>query len=163
MSIGAITPVPPPNEFISEFPEVSSGLGNIKGEPIQIAIKDGAAPYHISAPRRVPIPMLQPLKAEIARMEKLGVIRPVNEPTDWCHPIVVVQKPNGAIRLCLDLTKLNTEISPEFHQLESVIETLAKLGEECKFMTKVDANSGYWQMELSKASQLQTTFLTPFG
>ena len=138
-------------------------MGKIKGEPIQIAIKDGATPYHISVPRRVPIPMLQPLKAELERMEKLGVIRPVNEPTDWCHPIVVVPKPNGTIRLCLDLTKLNTEISREYHQMESVSETLAKLGEECKVMTKVDANSGYWQMELSKGSHLQTTFLTPFG
>ena len=66
------SPVPPTNEFISEFPEVFSGLGKIKGEPIQIAIKDGATPYHISAPRRVPIPMLQPLKAELERMEKLA-------------------------------------------------------------------------------------------
>ena len=100
------SPVPPPNEFISEFLEVFSGLGIIKGGPILIAIKDGATPYHISAPRRLPIPMFQPLKAELARMKKLEVIRPVNEPTDWCHPIIVVPKPNGTITLCLDLMNI---------------------------------------------------------
>ena len=92
----------------------------------------------------------------------MGVIRPVNEPTPWCHPIVVVPKQNGSIRLCLDLTKLNTVVCREYHQMESVQETLAKIGDECKFMTKLDANSGYWQMELDENSQLAATFLTPF-
>ena len=40
-------------------------------------------------------------------MAKLGVIQRVEKPTDWCHPIVVVAKPNNQIRLCIDLTKLN--------------------------------------------------------
>ena len=64
-------------------------------------------------------------------MEELGVIRKVDEPTEWCHPIVVVMKPNGNIRLCLDLTKLNEGIEREFYQLEGIDETIAKLGEAC--------------------------------
>ena len=47
--------------------------------------------------------------------------------------------------------------------MESVNETLAKLGDECRVMTKIDANSGYWQMELAPDSQLCATFITPFG
>ena len=30
-------------------------------------------------------------------------------------------------------------------------------------LTKVDANSGYWQVPLDKASQELTTFITPIG
>ena len=32
-------------------------------------------------------------------MEGLGVIRKVDEPTEWCHPIVIVKKDNGNIRM----------------------------------------------------------------
>ena len=38
-------------------------------------------------------------------MEEMGVIRKVEEPTDWCHPHRIGQE-NGSIRLCLDLTRL---------------------------------------------------------
>ena len=142
------------NEFVEEFPQVFTGLGKIKGDPIHITIKDGVNPYHLSAPRRIAFPLLQPLKEELKRMEDLGVILPVEKPTEWCHPIVVLPKPNGKIRLCLDLTKLNEVTKREFHQLEGVNETLAKLGTECVVMTKVDANSGYWQMPLDEESIL---------
>ena len=51
----------------------------------------------------------------------------------------------------------------EFYQLESVEETISKLGTNCKVMSKLDAKSGYWQVPLSEKSQLLTTFITPIG
>ena len=53
-------------------------------------------------------------------------------------------------------------VKREVYQLESVDDTLAKLG-ECNIMTKLDVNSGYWQMPLDEESQLKATFITPFG
>ena len=44
---------------------------------------------------------------ELARMEKLGVIRKVDKPTNWCAGMVTVPKSNGNIRIGVDLTKLN--------------------------------------------------------
>ena len=67
------------------------------------------------------------------------------------------------IRFCIDLTKLNLGVERELYQLESIEETLAKLGDECVFMSKIDANSGYWQVPLDEASQELTTFITPIG
>ena len=99
---------------------------------------------------------------ELNKMQELGVIKKVDKPTDRCHPIVV-PKPNGDIRLCVDLTKLNAGVERELYPLESIEETLGKLGEECVFMSKVDANSGYWQVPLSEESQELTTFITPIG
>ena len=150
--------------IMDAFPKIFTGLGKIKGAPVQIHMDEGATPYQLSAPRRVPLPLLEPLKAELKRMEDLGVIRKVEQPTEWCHPIVVVQNPvTEKLRICLDLTKLNQFTKRELYQLETVDETIAKIGKECKFMSKLDANSGYWQLPLDEDSQLKATFITPFG
>ena len=151
------------SKIIQEFPKVFQGLGCIKGDPIHVEIKEGTTPYHLSAPRHIALPLLEKTEKEIQRMEELGVIKKVDEPTDWCHPIVLVEKPNGDLRICIDLTKLNLGIKREFYQLESVEETLAKVGNHCNYMSKLDANSGYWQMPLDEESQIKATFITPFG
>ena len=151
-------------KVVSDFPKVFAGLGFF-GDEVHIAMKDGAVPYHVNAPRRVSLPLMDPLQHELARMVKLKVIRKVNEPTDWCHPIVVIPKPKSKerLRVCLDLTKLNEQVKREFYELPSVPETLSKIGNKCRVMSKLDFNSGYWQMPLDESSQLKCTFTTPFG
>ena len=75
----------------------------------------------------------------------------------------MVPKHNGTIILCLHLTKLNSSIKRELYQLESVEKTLAKIGNNCHFMTKLDANSDYWQAPLEENSEELSAFITPFG
>ena len=53
-------------------------------------------------------------------------------------------------------------MSNERHILPSVDHTLAQLS-NAKLISKIHANSGFWQVELSKQSSLLTTFITPFG
>ena len=37
----------------------------------------------------VALPFLEPLKEELQRIGEMGVIRKVDRPTDWCHPVVI--------------------------------------------------------------------------
>ena len=147
----------------NDFKEVFEGLGQVKGRPAHIDTEEDATPFLIAEPRKVPIPLLEPLKTELDRMLEMGVIKKIEEPTDWCNPIVQEIKPNGKIRLCIDLTKLNAVANGELYQLDSNEETLAKIGENCKVMSKLHANSGYWQMTLDEKSQRKCAFITPFG
>ena len=147
--------------FRSTYPDVFKGLGKLKGE-YKIKLKEDAAPYALSAPRRVAIPLRTKVKEELDRMEKMGVIARVEEPTEWCAGMVPIVKPSGKIRICVDLTHLNESVIRERRILPAVDETLAKL-DGARVFTKLDTTSGFWQVPLHKDSMLLTTFITPEG
>ena len=82
-------------------------------------------------------------------------------PTQWCSGMVPVPKANGSVRICVDLTQLNKSVQREIHPMSSVDESTVKLGSSNIF-TKLDANSGFWQLPLDDESRLLTTFITPY-
>lgn len=142
-------------------PELFEGLGKFDGE-YHIAMKKDAKPYSVSVPRRIPIPLRKQVKEELDRMVKAGVISPIEEPTPWCAGMVVVPKKAGSIRICVDLSQLNKGVLREKYQLPTVEESLSQL-EGAVIFSKLDANTGFWQIPLSKESAQLTTFITPFG
>ena len=62
----------------------------------------------------------------------------------------------------VDLKPLNENVLRETHPLPGVDETLAQLT-GVTVMSKLDANSGLWQIPLAQESRELTTFITPFG
>ena len=146
---------------MSEFPSLFKGLGKLDGE-YKIELHEGAQPFSLCTPRRVAIPLRNAVRQELDRMERNGVIAKVTQPTEWCSAMVVVPKSNNRVRICVDLTRLNRCVKRERHPLPGVDQTLAQLA-GAKLFTKLDANSGFWQIPLSPDSALLTTFITPFG
>ena len=152
------------------------GLGRMSGGDYSIQLREDAVPFALSTPRRVSIPLMDVVKRELQqRMEDLQVIRRVDTPSDWCAGMVVVAKPRVVastvegeekethkVRIWVDLTKLNESVMREKHDLPSVDQTLGRLAGANMF-TKLDANSGFWQIPLAPTSQELTTFITPFG
>ena len=84
-------------------------------------------------------------------MEAAGVISKEDEPTAWCAGMVVVPKKSGAVRICVDLKPLNESMMREVHPMPKVDETLALLSGATIF-SKLDANSGFWQIPLTEES-----------
>ena len=79
--------------------------------------------------------------------------------------MVVVPKESGAIRICVDFKKLNESVLREVHLIPKVDETLALLAGATIF-SKLDANSGFWQIPLAKDSRLLGWYCfnkLPFG
>ena len=148
-------------ELLDAYPKVFQGLGEF-GEPYCIKLVPDAVPHAIFTPRRIPIPYREKVKEELSRMEEQGVISRVDGPTKWCSGMVAIPKKNGAVRICVDLQKLNKSVLREVHPLPRVDETLGLLAGATVF-SKLDANSGFWQIPLAEESRPLTTFLTPFG
>ena len=156
----------PPDDIFSEFSDVFDGVIKVMpGEQYKICLRDDAVPFAVTAPRRVPFALREPLQQELRKLEDNGIIVPVTEPTDWCAPIVVTPKKSGeGIRLCVDLSRLNRSVRRELYQSNTPAECVASIAaEEAKFFAVFDALKGYHQCPLEPQSQPLTTFTTPFG
>ena len=80
-------------EVLKEYPDVFQGTGKLKGQ-YKLEIEENAKPV-VHLPRRVPVALKGKLKRELERLQSLGIIEKVIEPTPWVSSLVIVQKPNG--------------------------------------------------------------------
>ena len=148
------------DSMLQEYADVFKGIGQFPGEHT-IRLTDNAEPK-VYPPRRVPIAMQEKFKAELKCMQDLDVIVPVDEPTEFVNPIVIVEKPNTRkLRICLDPKNLNQHICCEHYPIPTLDDAISKIGNS-KFYSKLDLTSGYWQVKLHYESSLLTTFNTPF-
>ena len=148
-------------KWTQKFPELFNGLGTMKGT-YKIELSENSEPLSVSSARRVPLPLLGAVKSELKKLEDQGIIEPIKKPTKYCSPLVVVPKPGGKVRICGDFVHLNKNIRRERFELPLVDDTLSKLSGASVF-TKLDANSGFYQIKLDPESSELTTFITPFG
>ena len=127
--------------IMEAYPTLFHGLGKL-GDAYEIKLKEKAKPFSLHAARSIPIPLRGKVKEELGRMESMGVISRVDQPTPWCAGIVVAPKKNGDIRICVDLKALNESVLREVYPIPKVDETLAQLTGATVF-SKLDANSGF--------------------
>ena len=92
----------------------------------------------------------------------MDIIEPVEGPTPWVSPIVVLPKQNDEIRLCVDMRRANEAIIRERYQIPTVDEVLHNLNQSTVF-SKLDLKWGYHQLELHPDSRSITTFTTHCG
>ena len=146
---------------IERFKDVFNGeLGTLEGE--QHLTVDPTITPTVSPSRRLPFAMRSKLNAELERLTALGVITPVDEPTDWVSNIVTVTKPSGDLRICIDPKPLNQALKWERYPIPIIDDVLPDLA-KAKMFTKADAKNGYWHVLLEEESSKLTTFDTPFG
>ncbi|KAK2724118.1 hypothetical protein QYM36_002454, partial [Artemia franciscana] len=86
----------------------------------------------------------------------------VTHPTDWVNSVVIVEKPDKSLRICIDPHDLNKAIKRPHHPMPTFDEAIQK-HEGAKFFTKLYARHGYWSIVLDEKSSELTTFATPFG
>ena len=141
-------------------PAVFDELGCMK-EEIKLYLHDDAVPV-IEPPRKVPLSLHNRLKSELDRMVSLNVIRPIDEPTDWVSSMVIVEKPNGNLRICLDPKPLNRAIKRQHYPLPTTEDIFDQI-KDAKVFSKLDAAAGYWQIKVDKMSSKLLCFNTPFG
>ena len=76
--------------------------------------------------------------------------------------MVIVKKPNGKWRMCVDFTDLNRACSKDSYPLPQ-IDTLVNSTARHELLSFMDAFSGYNQIRMKEEDQEKTSFVTSQG
>ena len=150
------------NELCDKFKHLfSEGLGSSTTFKAHLYLKEHSIPrFH--KPRPVPFAKLEEVQQELERLEQAGVITPVKT-SDWAAPIVIVNKPNGSVRICGDYkVTANQCLKIEQYPLPRPEELFLKL-QNGKHFTKIDLSDAYFQIELDEESKKLTVINTHNG
>jgi len=142
-------------------PSVCSGIGKLKNYQAKIHIDPNVKPVAQHS-RRVPFAMREKLEAKIQELLKDDIIEPVEGPTPWLSPLVIIPKPSGDIRICVDMRQANMAVIRERHPIPTIDEVLQRMNNSNVF-TKIDLKVAYHQLELEEKSREITTFSCHLG
>lgn len=144
--------------IINQFPEVFEGLGRMKGVKLKLDVDETVKPK-IQPHRREPYHKKVMLGAEVDKLLDLGIIEGVKGVTSWCSPLHAVPKPDGSLRLCVDMRKVNEAILRTRYPIPTLDDAIEQIAEaKSEIFSKVDLNKGYHQIELAEESRDITTF-----
>ena len=177
ISIDTVQEKPLSKEVVlAAYSDLFQGIGTFPTPPYKFNLKKDAKPAR-HAPRKVPIHLKEAFREEIDNLVELGILEPVEQPTDWVNSYVIVEKdvsidssnshsPNHTIkrklRICLDPRDLNEALEREPYYSRSVDEIIGRF-HGAKVFTIVDMNKGYWMVVLHPDSRKLTTMALEHG
>lgn len=128
-------------------------IGTIQGPPAHIEVND-------PTPTRSPLYRCpEKAKAIIEQMLKDMKQKDIIEPSTaaWLSPIVLVSKPDGSKRMCLDYRQVNSKLQADIQPLPRLDE-LVERSAGFQYYATLDMKDAYWQVVLDEASRDLTTF-----
>nr|XP_045625164.1 uncharacterized protein LOC123774698 [Procambarus clarkii] len=104
---------------------------------------------------RLPEQAKQLIRDECRKMMRQGVIEESTSP--WLSPVVLVRKPDGSYRFCVDYRKVNEVTTADAYPLPLIQEIIDQFG-TAKYFSTLDAKSAYWAIPVAKQDREKTAF-----
>ena len=141
-------------DIINEYKELFSCVPKIAAVE-EFHIRTGKAGAIKIPPIMVPQAYQEEVNSQIEEMLRRNVIRISS--SSWLSPPVMVKKKDGSLRFCIDYRGLNKVTSKDAYPLPLPDQVQDKLyGME--YFTKLDLNSGYWQIPVKESEKNKTAF-----
>ena len=147
------------DDLLKQFEEVFHHL------PGQTAVTEhrvetgGATPVRL-APYRIPQAFREDVQKELTEMLEHGVIE--HSTSEWAFPMVVVQKKDRTLRLCVDYRRLNALSKSDAYPMPQVDDLIDQVG-GAHYISTLDLTKGYWQVPVAQHDREKTAFTTPYG
>lgn len=148
------------NLIFKQYKSTFEGLGCFP-DVCSLKLKPDAKPS-ICAARRIPIKIKEKFHEKLKLLESEGIITKVEEPVDWVNSVVIVEKPNGSLRICLDPIHLNKYIVKEPYTIPTIKDLAPNLSHK-KIFTVLDIKDAFYHISLDESSSKMCSFSTPFG
>ena len=148
-------------QLLDSFPDVITPTFTLKEAKHGIThqIPTSGRPVQFR-PRRLNPEKLAVAKAELEKLEKLGVC--YRGKSEWASPLLVTTKPCGGWRVCGDYRRLNSMTPDDRYPVRTLQDFTAELNGKSIF-SKVDLLKGYHQIPVAKDDVCKTGVITPFG
>ena len=86
-------------------------------------------------------------------MQRLDIVEPESDPTERVNPLMIVEKPNGKLRICLDPKHLNQVIKCQHYKLSTEEELFSGM-----YNANLGDSSGYCQIKADREPSKLLTF-----
>ena len=140
-------------EMLPKAPE-KPGITNLTEHVIDTGIHPPIKQRHyLVSPK-----MMDIINQEVDKMLADDIIEPSS--SGWSSPIVLVRKPDGSRRFCLDFRKLNQVTKKDAYPLPQMNGILDKL-RSARYISKIDLFKGFLQIPLEVSSREKTVFTVP--
>ncbi|CAA9993888.1 unnamed protein product, partial [Nesidiocoris tenuis] len=141
--------------FKKYSPIFEERIGCVPDIEVKLQLREGVKPIFIRE-RDVPFALRGRVEKELASLERQGVISPVAS-SDWGSPLVVIAKPDGGVRLCVDYKcGVNSRLVAANHPIRRIDEVLHSL-RGSKFFCKLDLHKAYLHLKVDEeGSKIQT-------
>lgn len=100
------------------------------------------------------------IQREVEQLLAKGLIQPSFSP--WGSPVLVVDKKDGGMRMCIDYRKLNTHTRKDAYPLPRIDDCLETL-KDADFMTVLDCQDAYHHVPMAPGHEAKTAFVTRNG
>lgn len=128
-------------------------LGLYRGDPLEINLKENVVVN--KPPYRIPHSRQGKLNDTIKNLLEEGVIS--RSKSSFNSPLIIVGKPDGSIRPCIDYRELNKITDTVEFPIPRISDLLNSLG-ETKIITSLDLASAYYQCPIKEEDRHKTAF-----
>ena len=143
------------------YADILTGVGKLKDYRLKLHINKEVKPVAQQV-LRLPFGLRDKVDLKLDDLLSKNIIEVPDTPTSWISPLVVALKPDGDIRVCVDMRRANEAIIRERHPIPTIEEVLYDLNGTTVF-SKLDLKWGFHQVELEEESREITTFVTHRG
>ena len=125
--------------FLNEYKDYFVEIGTLP-KFYHITIDQNIIPV-VTLATKDPLALLDKPKLELERMQRVDIVEPVSEWSNWVNPLIIVKKPNGELWICLDPKYSNQAMWRQHYKLPTAEELFSGMN-QAEFFTKLDASSG---------------------
>ncbi|XP_017494077.1 PREDICTED: uncharacterized protein K02A2.6-like, partial [Rhagoletis zephyria] len=143
-------------DLTSKFPSVfEEKIGCIPNYKVSLKLREGATPVY-TKDRQIPYALLDRLDKELDELEKANIITKTNN-SDWGSPLVVIPKPDGIVRLCVDYkVGVNRTLVDAHYPIRRIDQIFNNL-RDSKYFCRLDLYKAYLHVPVDEeSSQIQT-------
>lgn len=148
------------NNVVKINKQIFQGVGEFS-DTLELRIQQGVQPV-VRPPRRVPNALVARLADKLRSLVEHKVIAKVQHPKNYVSNLVIIEKKDHSLRICLDPKDLNKVLIREHHLIPTLEEIVPKLCNK-KYFSVLDLSDGFYNIKLSTESSDLCTFNSPFG